>query len=432
MQAQVQDAPPSHNGTGAFTFRISFTQPVTIGAAAMRDHAVTATGGSVTGARKVNGQADLWEITVQPDSNDTVTIFLSPTTDCASQGALCTEGGQKLTAGAAFRVPGPAAHHITVPDAEADEDSDANMEFVVSLSPASSFTVTVDYATEDGTATAGLDYTSASGTLTFAPGDTEQTVYVPIADDTVDDDGETFKLVLSNASGATLSDAEAQGVIRNMESNQQQANSPATGQPTISGTTQVGKTLEADTSGVGDADGISNATFSYQWLADDTDISGATGSTYTLVSGDQGKTVKVRVSFTDDADNDETLTSTATAAVAGAPADPLTASLENASASHNGTDAFTFELRFSEEVKLSYKTLRDHSFTVTGGTVKKAQRMEQGSNLRWRITVQPDANGAVTIVLPVTTDCDDTDAVCTANGRMLSNRLELSVAGPDG
>ena len=87
---------------------------------------------------------------------------------------------------------------------------------------------------------------------------------------------------------------------------------------------------------------------------------------------------RVRVSFTDDANNEETLTSGATAAVAGPPAAPLTVRLENEATSHDGTGTFTFELRFSEDVKLSYKTLRDHSLTVTGATVKKAKRMEQG------------------------------------------------------
>ena len=53
-------------------------------------------------------------------------------------------------------------------------------------------------------------------------------------------------------------------------------NSPATGAPTISGTAQVGETLTADTSGIADADGLSNVQYEYQWLADDADISGAT------------------------------------------------------------------------------------------------------------------------------------------------------------
>ena len=96
-------------------------------------------------------------------------------------------------------------------------------------------------------------------------------------------------------------------------------NSPATGAPTISGTAQVGQTLTADTSGIADADGLANATFSYQWLADDTDIAGATGLTYTLTDSEESKAIKVQVSFTDDADNGETLTSAATEAVSAAP-----------------------------------------------------------------------------------------------------------------
>ena len=96
-----------------------------------------------------------------------------------------------------------------------------------------------------------------------------------------------------------------------------QPNSPATGAPTISGTVQVGETLTADTSGIADDDGLENVSFSYQWLADDTAIQGATNSTYTLIEADEGKTVRVRVSFTDDGGNDETLTSAATEAVAG-------------------------------------------------------------------------------------------------------------------
>ena len=85
----------------------------------------------------------------------------------------------------------------------------------------------------------------------------------------------------------------------------------------------MGETLTTDTSGIADSDGLTNATFSYQWLADDSEIAGATGSAYTLADSEEGKAIKVRVSFTDDAGNDEALTSAATAAVAGAqPTEP--------------------------------------------------------------------------------------------------------------
>ena len=101
-------------------------------------------------------------------------------------------------------------------------------------------------------------------------------------------------------------------------------NSPATGVPTISGTVQVGETLTANTSGIADPDGLSDAQYEYQWLADDSDISGATNATYTLVAEDEGKAIKVEVSFTDDVGHDETLTSAATDEVDARPNSPAT------------------------------------------------------------------------------------------------------------
>ena len=97
------------------------------------------------------------------------------------------------------------------------------------------------------------------------------------------------------------------------------SNDPATGAPAITGTARVGETLTVDTSGIGDEDGLENAAFSYRWLADGTAISGATASAYTPVEADEGRAITVQVNFTDDAGNDETLTSAATAAVAAAP-----------------------------------------------------------------------------------------------------------------
>ena len=70
----------------------------------------------------------------------------------------------------------------------------------------------------------------------------------------------------------------------------------------------AGRTLSVDTSGIMDLDGLSNPGFTYQWLADDAEISGATGSTYELTAAVEGKVIKVRVSFTDDGGAQETLT----------------------------------------------------------------------------------------------------------------------------
>ena len=203
-------------------------------------------------------------------------------------------------------------------------------------------------------------------------------------------------------------------------------NSPATGQPAISGTVQVGETLTASTSGIADDDGLSSVAYGYQWLADGTDIAGATATTYTLQATDEGAAIKVRVSFTDDAGHEETLTSKATKPVAL----PLTGSLHDAAESHDGLSEFTFELRFSENVRLSYKKLRDHAFTVTGGTVQNAQRIVKSSNIRWRITVAPDSDSAVQILLPATTRCGLPGGICASGGRKFSSPLELTVSGP--
>ena len=97
--------------------------------------------------------------------------------------------------------------------------------------------------------------------------------------------------------------------------------------PTIIGTAQVGETLTADTSGIADEDGLTNPAFTYQWVRNDggadANIQGATDATYTLVSDDEGKTLKVIVSFTDDSGHQESLTSEPTGPVAPDPG-PLT------------------------------------------------------------------------------------------------------------
>ena len=244
----------------------------------------------------------------------------------------------------------------------------------------------------------------------------------------------TVRVIASNARGRGVSRAITATPVA--QSSQQQSipeNSPAMGQPTISGIAQVGETLTASTSEIVDEDGLTNAAFAHQWIrtddSTDAEISGATGANYTLVNDDKGKTVKVRVSFTDDADNEEALTSAATGTIA---PPPLTASFhtDHTPDNHDGDNTFTFELRFNEEPGLSYVTLRDDAFTTIGGTIVKAKRLNPPSNLRWRITVEPDSDADVSVVLPVTTNCNNDGAICTADSRMLSNRSGLTVQGP--
>ena len=245
-----------------------------------------------------------------------------------------------------------------------------------------------------------------------------------------DDEGKTIKVKVSftddNSNEESLTSAATGAVAAAPPTNNE-----ATGAPTISGTVKVGHVLTADITGIADQDGLDNASFDYQWLAEDSPIPGATASAYLLVAADKGRAITVKVSFTDDGDSDESLTSAATAVVT---TSPLTVGLEHEPADHDGSNTFTFELRFSEEFYVSYLTLRDDALAVDGGEVTKARRLESDSitrNVRWEITVRPTGDGDVTIVLPETTDCDAEGAICTGDDRMLTIGDSTTVPGPE-
>ena len=131
------------------------------------------------------------------------------------------------------------------------------------------------------------------------------------------EEGETYKVIVRARYGGTSGDWSGNVIITVAETTitvaETVANTPATGSPVISGTIQVRQTLTADASGIADVDGMTNATLNYQWMSSDgvtdTDIAEATISRYVLATGDQGRVIKVRVTFTDDAGYAESLTS---------------------------------------------------------------------------------------------------------------------------
>ena len=341
LTASFANVPADHNG-GNFTFDLNFSENVEAGYARIRDDAFTVSGGTIAiASRKTPGQQPGLDRGGGPVGNGSVSITLPETTDCDASGAICTDDSRKLSQSTSATVAGPPA--IAISDATVQEAEGAVLVFTATLSHASSRAVTVDYATSDGTAVAGSDYTAASSALTFNAGDTSQTVQITVLTDSEDESQETLTLTLSNPSQATLDDATGTGTIENGESSSGTQEDPPAETPVVL----------------------------------------------------------------------------------------LTASFGNMPATHNGS-AFTFDLTFSEEFGISYVTLRDDAFSVMDGEVTSARRLTQGSNIGWTITVTPDSAADVTIVLPVTTDCDADGAVCTADGRKLSNRLEFTVSGPSG
>ena len=109
----------------------------------------------------------------------------------------------------------------------------------------------------------------------------------------------------------------------------------------------------------------------------------------------------------------------------------MTAQVTAARTSHDGSAAFEIDFEFSHAPQgLSYRTVRNDLFDVTGGLIVRAKRLTRGENLGWRLTVQPDGDGAVTVDARATNDCEASHAVCDAEGRMFDGELEHTVPGP--
>ena len=232
----------------------------------------------------------------------------------------------------------PAIPTRAVEIASDDSEPTASMDDVTVDEGAGTMTLTlhlshpsgedITYSTIDnqvtGTATARDDYddflTGPGGIarITVPAEELSQTFDITIVDDNFEETDETIVITWEKLTAHTVT-PERLNFTGTIEDNDEGAGA-ARGKPRITGTAEVGGTLRANTSGISDQNGKTKAengdtgfAYTYQWIrvdgANETNIAGATGSTYTLVAADEGKEIRVRVSFTDDAGNPETVTS---------------------------------------------------------------------------------------------------------------------------
>ena len=333
---------------------------------------------------------------------------------------------------------------LSIAGGSGTEGADSAISFTVSLDEAATDTVTVDYATSDGTATAGSDYTSTSGTLTFDAGTTSKTISVSIADDETDESDETFTVTLSNASGADLGTSTATGTITNraVVVETTATLSIAGGSGTEGDDDDIDFTVTLNESA------SETVTVDYATSDGTADSGGdytAKSGTLSFSAGTTSKTISVSIENDVENESDETFTvtlsnasgadvgtSTATGTIRNRRVEPLTASFSGMPSEHDGS-SFTFELQFSENPEVSFRTLKNHAFTVDEGDVTRAQRKNPQSadkNKAWTITVEPDGNDTISITLPATTSCSSNRAICTDDGRKLSHSTSATVAGP--
>ena len=308
LTASFQGLPSQHDGETAFSFRIAFNDEIATEEEEFRDHSVEVWGGEVTRAAPVGQRLDLWEVEVEPASDDSVMVSLKPASSCAATGAVCTAGGRLLSVIPATMVPGPATWPVQI----------TGVAQVGKTLTADSSNLSERYGVQVTSMTyrwlANGARVPGANARTYRPDDGKQGKRISVMATYTDDRGDEDTVT----SGPTEPLAARDRIRR------------ATGLPVISGRALVGHTLTADKSLIIDANGLENAVFYYFWEADDDSIPGATGTTYTPVAADVGKVITVIVAYVDDSGRGQSMTSPATlpvmteeAAAAAAFADSL-------------------------------------------------------------------------------------------------------------
>ena len=339
-----------------------------------------------------------------------------------------------------------------------DEGSSVVVSVRLTAAPERSVTVPLEFTNQGGAN--GDDYSGIPASVAFATGETEQTFSIAATADSIEDDGESVKLSLGALPTGVTAGANAETTVSVVDTTETSeipwsatltvgtntAYVPATTGYSLWGT-DIG-TLSDQSFRL---DGRTHRVLTIMRLAGGLylNISRALPVDFTLTIGtleflasDSSKPASAAAgrywwdaSNLDWADGDTlevsiTPTGDGSDALPARPQAPPSAYFTSIPANHDGVDPFTFRLRFTDEAPMSFRKLRDEALEVTNGTATKAQRTTRGSNLHWKITVQPDSSDPVTIALPATSDCAAEGAICTSDGRKLSNSVEFTVPGP--
>ena len=164
---------------------------------------ITISAGNTTGTATITATSDPLD-----EVDETVIVAITGVTNGTE------DGTQQVTTTITDDDTEPTLS-VNDPSVAEGNAGNAALTFTITLSAASGKTITLEYETANGTATAGTDYTSASGTLTFAAGETSKTVDVTVNGDTITEPNETVLLNLSNAGNATIADTQGSGSITN-------------------------------------------------------------------------------------------------------------------------------------------------------------------------------------------------------------------------
>ena len=320
LRITPSNASVSEGGNGTTT-ETSFTvtmspassQPVTVayatadGTATAADADYTVASGTLTFAAGETGKTITVQVNGDDDDEDDETFTVRLSNASGSNASISTTAGTATVAIVGLPT-------LSVADASMPEGDRGNtpLSFTATLMPTSDEVVTVNYATSDGSASAGTDYTTTTGTLTFAVGVATQTFTVPIIGDVIYEADEIFMVALSNpASGARLLAAgtTATGTITNDEATPTLRITPSNASVSEGGngtTTETSFTVTMSPASSQPVT-VAYATADGTATAADADYTAASG-TLTFAAGETGKTITVQVTGDDDDEDDETFT----------------------------------------------------------------------------------------------------------------------------
>ena len=434
LKARFRDVPEEHDGSTAFTLQLAFNEPIRTTQEAIQQ-ALMVTGGTVTSARQVDGRRKLWEITVTPNSNADVNISLPSTTSCVA-GAVCTADGRTLSRSVAVSVPraplrvrfeslpaghdGSTAFAVQLAFSEPIETTEAAIRQMLMVTHGTVTSVrqvdgrsdlweikAIPHSNDDVSmsllATPSCDADNAICTADGRMLSQGVAVSVPRAPLRVrfeslptGHDGSTafaLQLVFSEPIWLTAPALRTALTV---------TGGRVTGTRRVKGRSDLWKII-------------------IQPNANDVRISllpttscNANGAVCTqdglVLQNDAQVVIPLATQTGEDAQPE---------------VEPLTARFENLPAGHNGTTEFAVQLVFSEPIERTKAAEIQQALAVIGGAVASARRVN-GRSDRWETTIQPNPND-VRIALPPTPSCDADNAICTADGRMLSQGVAASV-----
>ena len=252
------------------------------------------------------------------------TVTLTVATDDDNADEVASEVTAQVQSGTGYTVGTPSSATVTVNDNDipqvtitanttpVTEGTAATFTIGANPVPATALTVNVN-VTQTGDILSG----TPASTVSFNANQSTATLTVATDDDDVRETAGTVMAQVTAGVGYTLGTPSSASVTVNDDDTP--PNHPATGAPIIIGKPELRETLTADVSNIRDANGLTNVSYIYQWIrvmgSMETEIPGATGSTYEVATDDSGYQLKVRVNFTDDLDYPEKLESALTAMV---------------------------------------------------------------------------------------------------------------------